>query len=208
MKSSALFVILFAVLAICQERHPEGFADHETQEKPRRVEKQTIEKPETCTQRAHFGDKVEVHYDGYLESNGNKFDSSRDRGEPFKFVLGNHEVIRGWEEGINGMCVGEKRKLTIPPRFGYGEKAVGSIPANSILIFDVELIQIDLDHRKQPHIPPRHTPGVYERDIDQIKRPDRPERPERPPRPDRPDFHGRNDKHERPPRPDRPKVEI
>lgn len=87
------------------------------------------------------GNKVQVHYVGTL-MDGTKFDSSRDRGAPFKFTIGKGEVIKGWDEGIKGMHVGDIRTLTIPPQLGYGERKMGKIPANSTLIFEVELIKI------------------------------------------------------------------
>ncbi|MCW7466611.1 FKBP-type peptidyl-prolyl cis-trans isomerase [Leptospira levettii] len=87
------------------------------------------------------GTTVVVHYTGKL-TNGKVFDSSVDRGEPFSFQLGQGQVIQGWERGIVGMKEGGKRKLTIPPKFGYGDRAVGPIPANSTLVFDVELIKV------------------------------------------------------------------
>jgi FKBP-type peptidyl-prolyl cis-trans isomerase len=90
---------------------------------------------------ATAGKKVTVHYVGKLED-GAKFDSSVDRGQPFTFNLGVGEVIRGWDEGVAGMKVGGKRKLTIPPELGYGSQAVGVIPPNSTLIFEVELLNV------------------------------------------------------------------
>ncbi len=88
------------------------------------------------------GDKATVDYVGTLQ-NGAKFDSSIDRGEPFSFTLGENKVIKGWELGVLGMKVGEKRKLTVPPELAYGNQAVGGvIPANSTLIFEVDLLDI------------------------------------------------------------------
>jgi FKBP-type peptidyl-prolyl cis-trans isomerase FkpA len=84
-----------------------------------------------------------VHYTGWL-TNGTKFDSSLDRGQPFRFVLGNHQVIAGWEEGVKGMRVGGKRKLTIPPDLGYGAQGAGGvIPPNATLVFDVQLMGVE-----------------------------------------------------------------
>lgn len=87
------------------------------------------------------GTTVVVHYTGKL-TNGKVFDSSVDRGQPFSFLLGQGQVIQGWEQGILGMKEGGKRKLTIPPNLGYGARPVGPIPANSTLIFDVELLKV------------------------------------------------------------------
>jgi FKBP-type peptidyl-prolyl cis-trans isomerase len=87
------------------------------------------------------GQTVSVHYTGTL-TNGKQFDSSHDRGRPFQFVLGMGQVIRGWDEGVAGMKVGEKRKLVVPPELGYGDAAQGSIPPRSFLLFDVELLEV------------------------------------------------------------------
>jgi peptidylprolyl isomerase len=95
---------------------------------------------------ATSGHKVSVHYTGWLDQNGakgKKFDSSVDRGQPFSFNLGAHQVIKGWDEGVAGMKVGGKRTLTIPPDLGYGSRgAPGAIPPNATLIFDVELLGV------------------------------------------------------------------
>ena len=82
-----------------------------------------------------------MHYSGYLVD-GTKFDSSIDRGTPIDFVLGEGRVIKGWDEGISLLNIGAKASLIIPPDLGYGSRAMGPIPANSILIFEVELVDI------------------------------------------------------------------
>jgi FKBP-type peptidyl-prolyl cis-trans isomerase len=88
------------------------------------------------------GQKVEVHYTGTL-TNGSKFDSSLDRGKPFSFTLGAGQVIKGWDQGVAGMKVGGKRKLTIPADLGYGARGFPPvIPANATLVFEVELLAV------------------------------------------------------------------
>lgn len=87
------------------------------------------------------GKRLSMHYTGTL-LNGVKFDSSLDRGAPFEFTLGAGEVIKGWDQGIVGMKVGGKRKLTIPPSLAYGAGTVGAIPPNSTLVFEVELLEV------------------------------------------------------------------
>jgi FKBP-type peptidyl-prolyl cis-trans isomerase FkpA len=98
---------------------------------------------------AKAGTRVTVHYTGWLfdttrpENKGRKFDSSRDRNDPFTFRLGGGEVIEGWDRGVAGMKVGGRRVLTIPPDMGYGSRGAGGvIPPNATLLFDVELLDV------------------------------------------------------------------
>jgi len=103
---------------------------------------------EGAGEEANEREQVQVHYTGWLlnpgnNERGNKFDSSRDRGQPFSFVLGVGQVIRGWDEGVAGMKVGERRTLIIPPELGYGTRGAGNvIPPNATLLFDVELLGV------------------------------------------------------------------
>lgn len=92
--------------------------------------------------RPRQGDRVRVHYTGWL-TDGRKFDSSVDRAEPFEFTLGVGQVIRGWDEGVAALKVGDKARLTIPPEMGYGARGAGGvIPPNATLVFEVELLAI------------------------------------------------------------------
>jgi FKBP-type peptidyl-prolyl cis-trans isomerase len=102
-----------------------------------------LDKPSACPKQSVNGNRLRMHYTGTLYNNCKKFDSSRDRNEPFEFTLGAGEVIKGWDEGLVGMCVGEKRKLTIPANKGYGSAGAGAdIPGGATLQFEVELMGI------------------------------------------------------------------
>jgi len=118
--------------------------------------------PADCERKSKKFDQLSMHYTGTLTETGVKFDSSHDRSQPFEFQIGTGQVIKGWDEGLLDMCVGEKRKLTIPSSKGYGEQGAGElIPPNSDLSFDVELLEI------KDGVPP---PNVFkEIDIDDDK---------------------------------------
>merc|ERR1712033_33649 len=117
------------------------FAEPEVKDSGLKVE--YVSKPDTCDRVARNGDMLSMHYTGTLED-GKKFDSSYDRSEPFKFQIGVGQVIKGWEEGVLGMCIGEKRRLIVPPALGYGDQGAGDIiPGGATLFFDVELISTE-----------------------------------------------------------------
>jgi FKBP-type peptidyl-prolyl cis-trans isomerase len=97
--------------------------------------------PEKAEKIATNNVSVAVHYTGRLED-GTVFDSSVQRGTPFRFMLGQREVIKGWDEGVHGMRVGQRRQLVIPPHLGYGARGAGPIPPNALLHFDVELVDV------------------------------------------------------------------
>jgi hypothetical protein len=115
--------------------------------------------PASCTRKTQKGDTIQVNYRGTLESDGTEFDSSYGfLREPFKFVLGAHQVIKGWDQGLLDMCIGEGRKLIIPPVLGYGDRGMGKIPAGSTLVFETELMGID-GVKKEPAPAPTPTPS-------------------------------------------------
>lgn len=95
-----------------------------------------------CSRKTQRGDSISVHYRGTLASDGSEFDASYNRGTPLDFTVGKGQVIKGWDDGLLDMCIGDKRTLTIPPEFGYGERAMGPIPAGSTLVFETELVGI------------------------------------------------------------------
>ncbi|XWS47181.1 hypothetical protein CRYUN_Cryun14cG0131300 [Craigia yunnanensis] len=100
-------------------------------------------KPKSCEFQAHKGDKIKVHYRGKL-TDGTVFDSSFERGDPIEFELGSGQVIKGWDQGLLGMCVGEQRKLKIPAKLGYGAQgSPPTIPGGATLIFDTELVAVN-----------------------------------------------------------------
>ncbi|MCJ1452333.1 Peptidyl-prolyl cis-trans isomerase fpr2 [Mycoblastus sanguinarius] len=97
----------------------------------------------SCSRPTRRGDSISVHYRGTLQSDGSEFDTSYKRGQPLTFTVGKGQVIKGWDEGLLEMCVGDKRVLTIPPEFGYGERGMGPIPGGSTLVFETELVGIE-----------------------------------------------------------------
>jgi len=136
-----LKVVIFSLLFIAL-----AYGDEEA--KPAVDDKVTVEVvgevPADCERKTKKFDQLSMHYTGTLTETGVKFDSSHDRNEPFKFQLGTGQVIKGWDEGLTDMCVGEKRKLTIPSSKGYGEAGAGEmIPPNAGLTFEVELTNIE-----------------------------------------------------------------
>jgi len=133
----AILLILALIIAYNKKRANDGPKEENKESVDIKILKQGSGKG------AEVGDSVTVHYVGTLE-NGTKFDSSIDRGEPFQFTLGENMVIQGWEYGVLGMKVGEKRRLTILPEFAYGPRGVGEmIPPNSTLIFEIDLLKIN-----------------------------------------------------------------
>ncbi|KAL1747040.1 hypothetical protein HDZ31DRAFT_32822 [Schizophyllum fasciatum] len=127
-----LFAFLLAVFVAAQDAGA-----------PKALVIETTYAPPDCRVKTQKGDVVKVHYTGKLFSNGQKFDSSLDRGTPFAVTLGQGRVIKGWDEGLLGMCLHEKRTLTIPPNLAYGSRGAGRgvIPGHATLIFDVELME-------------------------------------------------------------------
>jgi len=104
-----------------------------------------VTKAVECDRKTKKGDTISVHYRGNLEEDGKvgkEFDASYNRGQPLSFEVGKGRVIKGWDDNLLDMCIGEKRTLTIPPEFGYGDRAMGPIPAGSTLIFETELMGI------------------------------------------------------------------
>ncbi|KAL1974403.1 hypothetical protein VTN31DRAFT_4607 [Thermomyces dupontii] len=97
----------------------------------------------SCKRKTQPGDRIQVHYVGKLAADGTQFGSSFDTNQPFEFQLGTGRVIEGWERGLQDMCIGEKRRLIIPPELGFEDRPMGPIPPSSTLIYDVELLAIE-----------------------------------------------------------------
>jgi len=136
--------VALAILAVSAPVGRSDAADNQVTEMPDGLKYTDTKIGDGATAKA--GNKVSVNYTGWLYNNGAKgakFDSSLDRGQPFQFTLGAHQVISGWDEGVAGMKVGGKRTLIIPPELGYGARGAGGvIPPNATLMFDVDLLQV------------------------------------------------------------------
>lgn len=142
----AISIVVFIILAVVISRFAHKPASQEASASPSSAAADTgelkVEDIKTGTgKEATNGAKITVHYTGTL-TDGTKFDSSKDHGQPFSFTLGQGKVIQGWDLGLAGMKVGGERKLTIPAALGYKDQAAGTIPPNSTLIFDVELLDV------------------------------------------------------------------
>jgi FKBP-type peptidyl-prolyl cis-trans isomerase len=144
MRTTFLLAILISTgAAACQDKVPEPAPTNQPEKTPPPKDEYSQTDVVVGTgAEAKDGSTVKVHYTGTLK-NGTKFDSSRDRNEPFEFTLGKGQVIRGWDQGVVGMKVGGKRKLVIPSELGYGDKgSPPKIPPKATLLFDVELISV------------------------------------------------------------------
>ena len=159
MKLTAVFTFVFALSVIsCSREQPAPAEPTPTAEAPAPApepepvtELQKIDLHVAAGEGISQGQVAVVHYTGWLydpgapENKGTKFDSSRDRGQPFRFTIGSGQVIKGWEEGVQGMRIGSQRRLVIPADLAYGERGAGGgiIPPGATLVFDVELLGIE-----------------------------------------------------------------
>ncbi|MBN3321549.1 FKBP7 isomerase, partial [Atractosteus spatula] len=135
-----LFVAFILYLQACSL-----FVDHALADKPEdEVKIEVLHMPENCTRKSKKGDMLNAHYDGLLEKDGSKFYCSRsdNKGHPKWFVLGVGQVIKGLDIGMDGMCAGEKRRLTIPPSLAFGKEGKENVPPNATVIFEVELYTV------------------------------------------------------------------
>ncbi|KAB7496480.1 Peptidyl-prolyl cis-trans isomerase FKBP2 [Armadillidium nasatum] len=130
-------LILFMLIVLARAE------DEKKKDKVKKLQIGVKKRVENCPLRSRRGDLLHMHYMGKLED-GTEFDSSYERGQPLSFTLGSGQVIKGWDQGLIGMCEGEKRKLVIPSDLGYGSSgAPPKIPGDATLIFEVELVKIE-----------------------------------------------------------------
>merc|ERR1719464_2701278 len=138
-----LLTCLFIIASFVQSARPDLESDAQL-----RIGVKKRIPAEECTIKSRSGDKLSMHYVGTLRKDDSKFDSSRDRDSPFEFTLGSGQVIKGWDQGLVDMCIGEVRKLTIPSDLGYGDSgSPPKIPGGATLVFEGELL--DIQNRKQ-----------------------------------------------------------
>jgi len=148
----ALFVLLLVMSFVQRVEQKEedsegevtGGRATEAKAKTKKLQIGIKKRPEKCDKKSKKGDLLHIHYRGTLEENGVEFDNSYKRGTPLTFSLGMGQVIQGWDQGLLGMCSGEKRKLVIPPDLAYGSAgALPTIPPDATLIFEVECVDIE-----------------------------------------------------------------
>eukprot|EP00472_Partenskyella_glossopodia_P003708 CAMPEP_0197522372 /NCGR_PEP_ID=MMETSP1318-20131121/7538_1 /TAXON_ID=552666 /ORGANISM="Partenskyella glossopodia, Strain RCC365" /LENGTH=143 /DNA_ID=CAMNT_0043074747 /DNA_START=11 /DNA_END=442 /DNA_ORIENTATION=- len=138
------------ILAVCLAVAALAFSDPDEPKKARgnlpsdaSLRIGVLKRVEECGQKSKKGDSLSMHYTGWTREDGKVFDSSVSRGNPFEFTLGQGMVIKGWDNGLTNMCVGERRRLTIPSNLGYGDRgSPPKIPGGATLVFDVELLAI------------------------------------------------------------------
>ena len=144
--SKSVFLSLSCLLASCGAQQEADKTKETTKMTQATLKREVLTPAPADAQSPKVGQRVTVHYTGWLDDNGKpgqKFDSSVDRGQAFTFTIGVGQVIKGWDEGVMEMKVGEKCRLTIPASLGYGSRGAGAvIPPNATLIFDVELLKI------------------------------------------------------------------
>lgn len=121
-----------------------AYSDEDNDKVPKKLQIGIKKRADSCNIKSRKGDTLHMQYKGTLHKTGEEFDSSYSRNQPFVFTLGTGQVIKGWDQGLLGMCEGEERKLVVPPDMGYGARgAPPKIPANAALVFEVKLDKIE-----------------------------------------------------------------